>query len=154
MEKKTFKEKESPEDRVKRLRIRDWNDDAFLVAEHLRQPSVKPRDPNVWTKTPKERKLWKKFRRVPAPNYNWSEPVKIIDIPGTLVVYVKGGNFTTGKLNPKTKKPIPKTTFSHKCIQSNIPYILGKYKTPKSEVLKYSWNGKMYSPDNLPFWGR
>lgn len=44
MEKKTFKEKESPEDRVKRLRIRDWNDDAFLVAEHLRQPSVKPRD--------------------------------------------------------------------------------------------------------------
>lgn len=149
---KTFKEKESPEDRVKRLRIRDWNDDAFLVAEHLRQPSVKPRDPNVWTKTPKERKLWKKFRRVPAPNYNWPEPVKTIDIPGTLVVYVKGGNFTTGKLNPKTKKPIPKTTFSHKCIQSDIPYILGKYKTPKSEVLKYSWNGKTYSPDNLPFW--
>ena len=85
MEKKTFKEKESPEDRVKRLRIRDWNDDAFLVAEHLRQPSVKPRDPNVWTKTPKERKLWKKFRRVPAPNYNWSEPVKIIDIPVILL---------------------------------------------------------------------
>lgn len=146
--------KESPEDRFKRLRIKNWTDDAFLVAEHLRQPSVQPRDERVWVKTDKERRLWRKHRRFPAPAYNWPAPAKSIPIPGTLIVYVRGGNFTTGKLNPKTKKPIPKTTFSHKCMQSDIAFILGKYKTDKSQVIKYSWNGKTYDPDNLPFWGR
>ena len=152
MKKETIKE--TPEDRFKRLRIKDLTDDAFMVAEHLRQPSVTPRDPSVWSKTPKERKLWKRYRRFPAPSYQWPAPAKSIPIPGTLVVYVKGGNFTTGKMNPKTNKPIPKNTFSHKCIQSDIPFLLSKYKTEKSQVTKYSWNGKTYAPDCLPFWGR
>lgn len=145
--------KESPEDRFKRLKIRDLNDDTFMVAENLRQPSVQPRDKGVWTKTDKERKLWRKARRFPAPNYNWASPMKSINIPGTLIVYVNG-NLTTGRIDPKTHKPITKTTFSHKCIQSDIAFLLGKYKTDKSQVLKYSWNGKTYSPDCLPFWGR
>ena len=100
MKKETIKE--TPEERFKRLRIKDLTDDAFMVAEHLRQPSVTPRDPSVWSKTPKERKLWKRYRRFPAPSYQWPAPAKSIPIPGTLVVYVKGGNFTTGKINPTT----------------------------------------------------
>ena len=140
MKKETIKE--TPEERFKRLRIKDLTDDAFMVAEHLRQPSVTPRDPSVWSKTPKERKLWKRYRRFPAPSYQWPAPAKSIPIPGTLVVYVKGG-----KMNPKN-------TFSHKCIQSDIPFLLSKYKTEKSQVTKYSWNGKTYAPDCLPFWGR
>ena len=98
--------------------------------------------------------MWKRYRRFPAPSYHWPAPAKSIPIPGTLVVYVKGGNFTTGKMNPKTNKPIPKNTLSHKCIQSDIPFLLSKYKTEKSQVTKYSWNGKTYAPDCLPFWGR
>lgn len=142
--------RESVEDRFKKLRIRDLNDDAFMVAENLRQPMRQPRDAKVWVKTDKEKKLWKKYRRFPAPNYNWPAPSKSIPIPGNLIVYTSG--FYTGKSDGK--KPVFKTTFSHKCIQSDIPYLIRKYKTDRCRVIRYSWNGKTYSPDSLPFWGR
>ena len=52
----------------------------------------------------------------------------------------------------------PKTTYSIKCWQHQIPEMLAKFWYSKngytaSLVAKYSWNGRTYrSTKDLPFW--
>ena len=67
----------------------------------------------------------------------WADPIKHIPFYGKLIVYTKSKD---------------KTTFSHKCGQSDIPRILGRHDI--NEVLKYTWNGKTYSKTTLPTYCR
>ena len=68
----------------------------------------------------------------------WAGPIKHIPFYGKLIVYTTSKN---------------KTTFSHKCGQSDIPRILGIHDK-NDEVLKYTWNGKTYNKTTLPTYCR
>lgn len=112
----------------------DVNNDAMMIAAGLRQPSVKPRDPSVWSKTDKERKLWKRYRRFPIPEGNWPAPIKSSRFVGVLIVNVKG---------------MDKTTFSHKCSDVSMPDILSRYKSETCTIVRAFWNGKEINPESL-----
>lgn len=130
----------------------DVTNNEEMVREGIRVPDLKPRDQSLWSKTAKERAEWKQHRRVKPPMYNWPAPDKSINLPGLLVIYTRGMNAMV--YNRKRKTLMPKNTFSHKCIVSDIQYLLNKYVSDTSEVIKYSWNGKTYAPGNLPFTAR
>ncbi len=129
----------------------DIHDDDVMRANGLWRPyDVTPRDPSVWTKTNAERKLIKKLRGTwkGLDLHFHNVPRKFIQVPGKLIIQLK------------KNKTYPKTTYSIKCWQSDIPEILAKYtitdkktKTSITAVAKYKWNGKTYSPAELPFWG-
>ena len=110
------------------------NNDAEMVMLGIRPRLVRPRDPSVWTKTEKEREAWKKHRRFPAPNYGWASPTKVSRFIGRLIVHVKG---------------MDKTTFSHNCPESDLSYILGKYKNEHCSITKAFWNGKEINPERF-----
>lgn len=133
---------------IDELRI-DVTDDALMVAEGLRAPNREPRDPSVWSKTLEEKAKLRVLRNTKYKFGRWPAPTKVISMSGKLIVYTNG--VQTG-YNKVLKRSIYKTTFSHECIMSDIPYLLSKYKTDRSAVLKYQWNGTTYSPDSLPFW--
>lgn len=95
------------------------------------------RDPDVWTKTPKEKKALKSLRKLYKKKmYFHIAPPKHIPVYGTLIVQLKKNN------------KFPNTTYSMKCWQHEIGGILEYYGT----VAKYSYNGKTYKPEERPFW--
>lgn len=110
------------------------NNDAEMVMLGIRPRLVRPRDSSVWTKTEKEREAWKKHRRFPAPNYGWAPPTKVSRFIGRLIVHVKG---------------MDKTTFSHNCPESDLSYILSKYKNEHYSITKAFWNGKEINPERF-----
>lgn len=112
----------------------DVNNDAEMVALGIRNPHVLPRDPSVWTKTEKERRAWRKQRHFPAPDSRWAPPVKVSRFTGRLTVNVRG---------------LDKTTYSHNCPETDIPYLLGKYKSEHSSIVRAFWNGKEIDPEHL-----
>lgn len=112
----------------------DVTNDAEMVALGIRNPNLTPRDPSVWTKTEKERKAWKKQRNFPAPNSRWAAPVKVSRFIGRLVVNVKG---------------LDKTTYCHNCPETDIPYLLNKYRSERSSIVRAFWNGKEIDPERL-----
>lgn len=112
----------------------DVNNDAEMVSAGIRNPFVKPRDPSVWTKTEKERKVWKKHRHFPAPNIRWAAPERISKYSAKLIVQVQG---------------LENTTYSHKCTDIDVSYILGKYKTEHCSIIGAFWNGREISPEGL-----
>lgn len=105
-----------------------------MVALGIRNPFVTPRDPSVWTKTEKERKAWKKQRRFPAPDSRWAPPARTSRFVGRLIVNVKG---------------LDKTTYRHDCPETDIPYLLSKYKSEHSSIVRAFWNGKEIDPERL-----
>lgn len=112
----------------------DITNDAEMVMLGIRPRLVTPRDPSVWTKTEKERKAWRSQRRFPAPSTQWAPPTKPSKFVGRLIVHVKG---------------LEKTTYSHDCYESDLSYILGKYKTEKCSITKAFWNGKEVDPERI-----
>lgn len=110
------------------------NNDAEMVALGIRNPFVQPRDPSVWTKTEKERKAWRKQRNFPAPDSRWAAPIRVSRFTGRLIVHVKG---------------MDKTTYSHTCPDTDVQYLLGKYKSDKSSIVRAFWNGKEIDPERL-----
>lgn len=136
----------------------DWVDvhnDALMVSLGLRQPPVIPRDISVWTKSPKEKTTLKKLRKIVKNNFatGWGHNPAPIPLDGKLVITIKKNNkymIYDEKLNRK----VFKTTFSFYCNQRRIPFILGKFndKKDKQNIIKYSWNGRTYSPTELPSW--
>lgn len=125
-------------------KITEWidvNDDALMVSLGLRYPNAEKRDPNVWTKSEKEKAILKKVRN---------------SFSGTLC---KGGGkddhesfkgklrFTIEKsdkfmtFDSKLKRKVFKTTFSVSCYKKDIPFILNKYVNEKGQslILKYSF---------------
>lgn len=118
----------------KKIEPVDVNNDAQMVAFGIRPPHLKPRDPSVWSKTEKERKAWKKQRHFPAPNTRWAPPVKPSKFVGRLIVHVRG---------------LEKTTYRHDCPETDLPYLLGKYKNEFCTIVKAFWNGKEIDPERL-----
>lgn len=126
---------------MKKVRVEmepvDVMDNEMMVREGLRQPNRVPRDPSVWTKTEKEKRLWKKYRRFPAPNSCWAGPEKTGGLPGKLIIQVKG---------------LEKSTYCHNCLTTDVRYLLSKYKTERSSIVKSSWNGCTFDPERLHLW--
>lgn len=112
----------------------DVHNDSEMVSLGIRCPLMTPRDPSVWTKTEKERKAWKRQRRFPAPTSRWAPPVKPSRFTGRLIVHVRG---------------LDKTTYCHNCPEIDIPYLLSKYKSEDSSIIKVFWNGKEIDPERL-----
>lgn len=143
---------------IKVERVNVYND-AEMVSLGIRLPKLTSRDSSVWSKTLSEkerlRDVRKSFKTKFVSGYKTSN--KSIPVYSKLIVYIKpSDNFTI--FDKKTGKTFNQTVFSHKCKQSDIPVLLSKYKEKDpnfgdySLVIKYSWNGKTYSPKDLPFW--
>ena len=124
------------------------HNDIEMIDLGIQPPYLTPRDESVWTKTPNERKLLKSLRHSHKGDSHFhSIPVKPIPVKDKIIIQLK-----------KNKK-FPKTTYSRECYQHEIDDILSNYyitnkKTGMDEsiVLKYSFNGKTYSPDERPYW--
>lgn len=145
------------EKQVKDEKVNVYNDEE-MVSLGIRNPKVSPRDPNVWTKTLEEKAKARVARNTIKACFSSNiSKNKYVPFYGDLIVYIKpSSKYYT--VDAKSGKKFNKTTFSHKCNQSDIPFILSKYfeLDPRinlriSLVVKYSWNGKTYSPRELPF---
>lgn len=120
------------------------NDDEMRKNGLWRPYNVTPRDPDVWTKTNKERKLlnklkysWKK-----KDMHFWNIPEKRGTVTAKLIIQLKKNN------------KFDKTTYSFICRNSEIKNFLNNFtshnhKTGKvhNYVAKYSYNGKTYFSD-------
>lgn len=123
-----MKKEEKKEEKV------DITNDAEMVMLGIRPRPVTPRDQSVWTKTEKERKAWRKQRNFPAPDSRWAAPVKQSGFIGRLIVHVEG---------------MDKTTYSHKCSEVDLAYLLGKYKNEHCSIVRAFWNGKEINPERI-----
>lgn len=136
------------------------NDLEEMIALGYRNP-LEPRDPTVWTKTNSEKKVLKRLRRF-YKNYEfatgWSFKKPSIPHHDKLIINIyKNPGFL--KKNGYDSSHL---TFSYKCGQSDIPFILNKFMVvvkdhgqvvgTKSLIRYYKWNGKVYKPDELPFY--
>lgn len=114
----------------------------------VRSLPLVPRDENVWSKNAYERRIVSKVRHSSGTDMHFHTcPRKAIPVRCKLIVYLK------------KNKQFGKTTYSTECWQHEIPEILSKFQvinrkagTATSVVMKYSWNGKTYQPNTLPFW--
>ena len=126
----------------------DVHDDAQMVELGIRPPSLAPRDPSVWTKTPYEKRILKSLRRIHKGRMHFhSSPIKHIPVRARLIVQLKHN------------KKFPKSTYSSECNMHEIGSILSKYyqwnkknKCTECLIVKYSYNGKTYKPWERPFW--
>ena len=103
--------------------------DEECVREGVRLPKLQARDISLWTKTPKEKKLLKTFRRtIKASFVGWSAPKSESKFCGTLIVHVKD---------------FPKTTYTYKmCPDNTIQEKLDKFREDKlSHIIKAYWCG-------------
>ena len=119
----------------------DVMNDAMMVAEGIRVPMLKPRDPSVWTKTADERRKLKiaKARDNTKFETRWvAHRKQSCPLVANMIFHV----IPTDKF--------PKTTYSFNCPLHEIPRILKKFK--KVMVGEYKWNGKTYQREQLPFW--
>lgn len=134
------------------IRIDIHNDDEMRANGLWRPFNATPRDPSVWTKTKKEKEAVKSMRA------QWKNRghfpylgKKRTNIRAKLVVYLS---------KDKNKyKGFDKSTISTECYLHNIDNVLSKYivwnkrfRCPENLVLKYSFNGRTYSPNERPFW--
>ncbi len=123
-------------------------DDDLMIELGLRCPKFIPRDESLWTKTEKEKKILKKERcRHKGKMHFHSIPYKSIPVEAKLIVYLKKNNI------------FPRTTYSTKCLQSDINNILSKYYVQNSKdkreeclIVKYKYNDIEYRPDERPVW--
>ena len=126
----------------------DVHDDALMVELGIRPAVLTPRDKTVWTNTPYELRLLKSLRRGSKGRIHFHTiPERSIPVRAKLIVYLKKNN------------KFPKTTYSTTCWQNEVGSILLNYyqknkKTGYNECLiaKYSYNGKMYEPEERPYW--
>lgn len=127
----------------------DVHDDAQMVELGIRHPNVAPRDNSVWTKTPNEKRLLKSARNSVRKEriHFHSIPRKSIPVYAKLIIQIK------------KNRRFPYTTYSTKCWMHEIGDVLSLYRQYNKKtncfdnlVVKYSYNGKTYSPGERPFW--
>ena len=126
----------------------DIKNDELMISLGIRPPHVKPKDKDVWTKTPYEKNAVKmKKRGNKNTDHFYNVPVKHIPVRTKLIIQLK------------KNKVFDKSTYVTECWQHEIGDILYKYyvenKTGGKDCLikKYIYNGKEYKPDEKPFWG-
>lgn len=153
MKKETTKSPKNKAIQKEESRWIDVHDDNVMREMNFLRPFLQtPRDKNVWTKTPYERRILQSVKHTCSKNKDMhfhSIPAKSTKVSSKLIIYLK------------KNKVFPKTTYSTECWQSDIPSILSKYvitnhklNVSESVVAKYTWNGKTYYPGELPFWGK
>lgn len=119
----------------------DVQNNAMMIAEGIRLPDLKPRDPAVWTKTPEEKRLLKIAKRRDNSKFlsQWSaHPKNGFSYQAKLIFHIKPNDVFT------------KTTYSFDCRIHEIQAILKKFKNCIFGT--YSWNGKEYDRTELPVW--
>lgn len=134
----------------------DVHNHELMVFLGCRQPFYKGRTSSVWEKTDAEKKLLKqlKGRCTTILPKGWPGEASRSKFSFDLIVRVRPSN--KFKFTDKHGNVQKKTYFSHKHVcESDIPFILAKYyvwkdKARQSLVISYTWNGKTYSPDELP----
>lgn len=129
----------------------DVHDDNVMREMGFMRPfNQTPRDKSVWRKTSNDRRLLKNIKHSVRKGdmHFHSIPQKRSAVNAKLIIY----------LNPN--KVFPKSTYSQECSNTNIRDILGKFcvvdsKTgySKSVVAKYSYDGRTYSPNEIPCCG-
>lgn len=115
----------------------DPHNQEWMVVEGIFPPALVLPD---FSKTNFEKMELVKARRKSGRgfyNQKWSSHTKpYIPVYGNLIIYAY-------------KEP----TKSVYCNQADIPEVLWRIKKdPKRKVVKYSWLGKTYQPNELPFW--
>lgn len=128
------------------------HDELQMIELGYRNP-LKPRDLSVWTKTPTEKKILKKTKRL-YKNYefssSWAYSKAPIPVYGKIIIQLDKKASKYFKINNGA------FTLSISCGQSDINSILGRYIVSDrgetfSLVNKYKWNGTWYSSEELPF---
>lgn len=134
----------------------DVHDHDLMVSLGIQLPYYEGRDPSVWSKTKaeKEQLASMKARCSTVLPRQWPYEPRRSPIFANLIVRIRPSN--KFKFIDKHGNEQKKTYFSHKnvCL-SDISSILDKYyvwkdKMRKTLVISYTWNGKTYSPNELP----
>jgi hypothetical protein len=135
----------------------DVHNHELMVYLGIHKPYYVGRDPKVWTKTDAERKQLAqlKARCTTILPSGWPGDKPRSKFSFDLIVRVRPSN--KYKFVDKHGNTQKKTYFSHKnvCL-TDIPNILAKYYVWKKDegrqslVISYTWNGKTYSPNELP----
>lgn len=124
--------KKEPDGRV------NVHDDALMVKLGMQPPTLEPKDPSVWTKTPEERKALRVLRRKHKGKMHFHTiPIKPIPVRAKLIIQLKNN------------KVFDKSTYSTECYMHQVGEILSKYS---NFIIKYSYNGTTYKPYERPFW--
>lgn len=125
------------------------NDEVMQKMGLLRSSLQSVRDESVWRRTPNEKRILRNIKYIGRKRdmHFHSIPHAFIPVRAKLIIQLK------------KNKTYPKTTYSTECWMSDIPEILMKYqvvnprtKFAESAVVKYSFDGKTYAPNELPFW--
>lgn len=111
-------------DKDKKITPVNVNNDLEMINLGIRCPKRSCRDISVWSKTEKERQLWKKYRRFPSPKTNWPSSGRHSAFKAKLII------------NAGSK------TYSYNCSKEDISYLLEKHKP---NVVRAFWNGKEIS---------
>lgn len=129
----------------------DVHDDNVMREMGLWRPyNQTPRDKSVWTKTPNERRLLKKYRHTwkGLDMHFHSAPRKRGVVRAKLIVQLLRNNI------------FPKTTYSTECLNTEISEFLSRFRVydqntgiTESAVAKYSYNGRTYAPNEIPYCG-
>lgn len=150
MKKETTKSPKNKAIQDKDSRWINVHDDAVMREMGFSRFDRVPRDESVWTKTPKERQLLKKMKHTYKdmnPHFH-SIPPKRATFRAKLIIQLKPNNI------------FPKSTYSQECLNTHISDVLEKFEIidsvtrwPESIVAKYSYNGRTYAPNELPYYG-
>lgn len=149
---KKNKETKSPKSKAIQKEEDRWidvhNDDVMREMGLWRPYNQSPRDKSVWTKTPNERRILRtvKYRNRGEDGHFHDCPPKRATVRAKLIVQLK------------KNKQFSKTTYSYECPNTCIRDILSKFiinenGSSVSVVAKYSYNGKTYAPNQLPYCG-
>lgn len=137
---------------IEDIRIDIHNDDEMRANGLWRPFDATPRDPNVWTKTKKEKEAVKIMRN------KWKNRGHFPYI-GTKPVYIKAKLIIYLSKEKNKYKGFDKSVISTECYLHNVGNVLSKYvvwnkklKCSENLVLKYSFNGRTYTPNERPFW--
>ena len=122
----------------------DCTNDAEMISLGIRPNHLVGRDQSVWTKTEEEKEILKKHRHYFSNiGKGCSTSVPFSPINGKLIIYTQR---SVRCITNKNLNHIPKSTYSYTCNQTEISNYLRNF----GKVVKYSWNGKIYSPNELP----
>lgn len=124
------------------------NDDVMREMGLWRPYNQAPRDPSVWTKTPNERRQLQaiKHRNRNEDGHFHDCPPKRTTVCARMIVQLKRND------------KFGKTTYSFECLNTHIRDILSNFVVNEngvavSVVAKYSYNGRTYAPNQLPYCG-
>lgn len=137
-------QKEIKKSKKKETRVNIYNEKE-MKSLGLRSDNVSPRDPNVWTKSKKEKNAIKKAKRIYKNNHpyeNWhigNCPEPYLPYKCKLIVYLR------------KNKVFDKSTYSYECTPNDIKSYLNKFEDKKGScVRKYKYNGKDYNVEEVP----